>query len=83
MPNPRSWPIEELTPHKLCRSPASEGWLILFSVTQASIVTSAIATPALAVIKDNMAHTSGKFGVNAGTSMAMEPTKPENSYPTN
>ncbi|MFS7971246.1 hypothetical protein Hanom_Chr09g00830471 [Helianthus anomalus] len=50
---------------------------MLFSVTQASIVTSAIATPAPAVIKDNIAHTAGKFVLKAGISMAIEPTKPE------
>ena len=57
MENPNSAPIEELKAHKLCMSEAREGWEILFCATHASMVTSAIATPALPAVNAKIANT--------------------------
>lgn len=74
--NPTNAPIEEASPHKLCMSPARDGWLILFCVTQASIVTSAIATPALPTIRDNREIVRSNFLSSDSTSMEITPITP-------
>lgn len=76
MKNPKSAPIEELKAHKLCMSAAREWCLILFCATQASMVTSAIATPALPAVNDKMAHPRCSFSCNDIKSMEITPRKP-------
>ncbi len=77
MKNPISAPMEALKAHKLCISAARDSCLILFCATQASMVTSAIATPALPAVNDNSAKTRCSFPCNDNKSMEITPRKPE------
>lgn len=74
--NPINALIEELSPHKLCISPAREGWLMVCCVTQASIATSAIAIPALPATRDNKANARCKLLWSDRTSMEITPSNP-------
>lgn len=78
MENPTSAPMAELKEHKLCISDAREGWIMLFCATQASIVTSAIAIPALEAVKAETANTRCNFSCNDNKSMELTPRQPEN-----
>jgi len=77
MKKPNSDPTDTLKAHKLCMSAASEGWEILFCATQASMVTSAIATPAFPAVNDRRANTRCRFLSKDNTSMAITPMIPE------
>lgn len=77
MKYPISCPIAVAEAHKLCMSAAREGCLILFSATQASMVTSDIATPALAAVNDNTANARCSFSCTDIISREMMPIQPE------
>lgn len=74
--NPRRPPMDELNPHKLCMSEASAGWFILFCATQASIVTSAIAAPALPAVMAIKANTTCSLLCRESVSIEITPTRP-------
>lgn len=70
--------MEELKAQRLCMSAAREGTLMLFCATQASMVTSAMATPALPAVKNVTANTKCRLSWNHSIAMDIIPTHPEN-----
>lgn len=76
MENPIRPPIDELNPHKLCISAANEGWFMLFWATHASMVTSAIATPALPAVSNSKPSTVHIPFCNHIISIEIAPKRP-------
>lgn len=73
-------PIADTDEHKLYMLAIKEGWVMLFCTTHASIVTSAIVTPALPVVNANRANTRWSLLCNDIKSMKTKSSKPEINF---